>query len=429
MAIQRPKGTQDLLPGTVEQWQYLEDTIRSVCREFGYDEIRTPMFEATELFQRGVGQTTDIVKKEMYTFLDKGDRSITLRPEMTASVCRAYVEDKLYGQPQPVKLYYIGPMFRYERPQSGRFRQFHQFGIEVLGADQPLVDAEVISLVWNLYKRLGLVGLEVHVNSVGCPTCRAEHRKQLQDFLDKRQHELCSDCQERFERNPLRILDCKNPSCQTLTEGAPTTKDTLCGECSTHFEGVQSLLSAAGVVYRVNPRLVRGLDYYTKTAFEVMVEEIGAQSAICGGGRYDKLVEEIGGSPTPGIGFAMGIERVLAALQVQNKLPEAKPKLFAMFIALGEKAQSKAFALLCKLRDQGIPVGMDLLSRSLKTQLKAADRQNARFALILGETELERNVLLIRDLTLGEQSEVPLDKSVEEINKIVRRSLCPIQYF
>lgn len=423
MAIQRPKGTQDLLPGTVEQWQYLEDTIRSVCRDFGYEEIRTPMFEATELFQRGVGQTTDIVKKEMYTFLDKGDRSMTLRPEMTASVCRAYVEDKLYGQPQPVKLYYIGPMFRYERPQSGRFRQFHQFGIEVLGADQPLVDAEVISLVWNLYKRLGLVGLEVHVNSVGCPTCRAEHRKQLQNFLDKRQTELCHDCQERFERNPLRILDCKNASCQTLTKGAPTTKDTLCEDCSTHFEGVLSLLSAAGVVYRVNPRLVRGLDYYTKTAFEVMVEEIGAQSAICGGGRYDKLVEEIGGSPTPGIGFAMGIERVLAALQVQNKLPEAKPKLFAMFIALGEKAQSQAFALLCKLRDQGIPVGMDLLNRSLKTQLKAADRQNARFALILGETELERNVLLIRDLTLGEQSEVPLDKSVEEINKKYQRSV------
>lgn len=423
MGIQRPKGTQDLLPGTVEQWQYLEDTIRNVCREFGYEEIRTPMFEATELFQRGVGQTTDIVKKEMYTFLDKGDRSMTLRPEMTASVCRAYVEDKLYGQPQPVKLYYIGPMFRYERPQSGRYRQFHQFGVEVLGADQPLVDAEVISLVWNLYKRLGLVGLEVHVNSVGCPTCRAEHRKQLQEFLDERQSELCSDCQERFERNPLRILDCKNPSCQTLTAGAPTTKDTLCEECSTHFEGVLALLGAAGVVYRVNPRLVRGLDYYTKTAFEVMVEEIGAQSAICGGGRYDGLVEEIGGSPAPGIGFAMGIERVLAALQVQNKLPEQKPKLFAMFIALGEKAQNKAFSLLCELRDQGIPVGMDLLGRSLKAQLKTADRQNARFALILGEAELEKNVLLIRDLTIGEQTEVSLDKSLQEINKKYQRGV------
>lgn len=415
MAIQRPKGTQDLLPGIIEQWQYLEETIRSVCREYGYDEIRTPMFEATELFQRGVGQTTDIVKKEMYTFQDKGDRSMTLRPELTASVCRAYVEDKLYGQPQPVKLYYIGPMFRYERPQSGRFRQFHQFGVEVLGADQPIVDAEVISLVWNLYKRLGLSGLEVHVNSVGCPVCRASHREQLQEFLISRKKDLCNDCQERFDRNPLRILDCKNPSCQEVTVGAPTTRDTLCEDCSTHFEKVLAILGRAGVVYRVNPRLVRGLDYYTKTAFEVMVEEIGAQSAICGGGRYDKLVEEIGGPATPGIGFAMGIERVLAALQVQNKLPEEKPKQFAMLIALGEKAQIEGFALLTALRSKGIPVGMDLLGRSLKNQLKSANRQGASLAFILGEEELDRNVLVIRDLTSGEQMEVPLNDAVEEI--------------
>ncbi|MCB8818013.1 histidine--tRNA ligase [Desulfosporosinus shakirovi] len=423
MAIQRPKGTQDLLPGTIEQWQYLEETIRSVCREYGYEEIRTPMFEATELFQRGVGQTTDIVKKEMYTFQDKGDRSMTLRPEMTASVCRAYVEGKLYGQPQPVKLYYIGPMFRYERPQSGRFRQFHQFGIEVLGADQPMVDAEVISLVWNLYKRLGLLGLEVHVNSVGCPICRARHREQLQEFLAARKSKLCNDCQERFERNPLRILDCKNFACQEETVGAPTTKDTLCEDCSTHFEKVLAILGRAGVVYRVNPRLVRGLDYYTKTAFEVMVEEIGAQSAICGGGRYDKLVEEIGGPPTPGIGFAMGIERVLAALQVQHKLLEEKPKLFAMLIALGEKAQIEGFALLSDLRSQGMPVGMDLLGRSLKNQLKSANRQGLRYALILGEEELARKVLVIRDLTLGEQMEVSLADAVEEINKKYQRGV------
>ncbi|HEY8910059.1 MAG TPA: histidine--tRNA ligase [Desulfosporosinus sp.] len=423
MAIQRPKGTQDLLPGTIEQWQYLEETMRTVCREYGYEEIRTPMFEATDLFQRGVGDTTDIVKKEMYTFLDKGDRSMTLRPEMTASVCRAYVENKLYGQPQPVKLYYIGPMFRYERPQSGRFRQFHQFGVEVLGADQAIVDAEVISLVWNLYQRLGLSGLEVHVNSVGCPTCRAKHRKQLQKFLATRQTELCSDCQERFERNPLRILDCKNLSCQAVTAGAPTTLDTLCEDCATHFEKLKGLLQVAGVVYRVNPRLVRGLDYYTKTAFEVMVEEIGAQSAICGGGRYDRLVEEIGGPPTPGIGFAMGIERVLAALQVQHKLPEEKPKLFALLIALGEKAQNEGFALLSVLRSQGVPVSMDLLGRSLKSQLKAADRQAARFALILGEEELERQVILIRDLKSGEQTEVSLVNAIEEINMNYKRGV------
>ena len=423
MAIQRPKGTQDLLPGSVEQWQYLEETIRSVCREYGYEEIRTPMFEATELFQRGVGQTTDIVQKEMYTFLDKGDRSMTLRPEGTASVCRAYVENKLHGQPQPVKLYYMGPMFRYERPQSGRFRQFHQFGAEVLGADQPLVDAEVINLVWNLYQRLGLTQLEVHVNSVGCPVCRAKHREQLQDFLASRRNELCKDCQDRFERNPLRILDCKNPSCQTVTAGAPTTHDTLCEDCRTHFERVLALLNVAGVVYRVNPRLVRGLDYYTKTAFEVMVEEIGAQSAICGGGRYDRLIEEIGGPPTPGIGFAMGIERVLTALQVQHKLPEEKTGLFAMLIALGEKAQNKGFSLLGDLRAQGMPVSMDLQGRNLKAQLKAANRQNARYALILGEEELERNMLILRDLTLGEQSEVPLAEAVEELIKKYQRGV------
>ena len=423
MAIQRPKGTQDLLPGTVEQWQYLEETIRNVCCEYGYEEIRTPVFEATELFQRGVGQTTDIVKKEMYTFLDKGNRSMTLRPEMTASVCRAYVEDKLYGQPQPVKLYYIGPMFRYERPQSGRFRQFHQFGVEVLGADQAVVDAEVISLVWNLYQRLGLNQLEVHVNSVGCPVCRTKHRAQLQDFLTTRRNDLCKDCQERFERNPLRILDCKNPNCQAATIGAPTTCDTLCEDCSTHFGRVLALLGAAGVVYRVNSRLVRGLDYYTKTAFEVMVEEIGAQSAICGGGRYDGLVEEIGGPPTPGFGFAMGLERVLAALQVQNILPEGKSRFFAILIALGEKAQIEGFSLLSALRTQGIPVSIDLLNRSLKAQLKAADRQRVRYALILGEEELEQKVLLIRDLTLGEQITVPLIKAVQEIIKIYRRGV------
>ncbi|WP_407307944.1 histidine--tRNA ligase [Desulfosporosinus sp. SB140] len=416
MAIQRPKGTQDLLPGTIEQWQYLEETIRNVCRDFGYEEIRTPMFEATELFQRGVGQTTDIVKKEMYTFLDKGDRSMTLRPEGTASVCRAYVENKLYGQPLPVKLYYVGPMFRYERPQSGRFRQFHQFGVEVLGADQPLVDAEVINLVWNLYQRLGLVGLEVHLNSVGCPKCRATHREQLQKFLATRKAELCNDCQERFERNPLRILDCKNPHCQAVTGGAPTTLDTLCPDCSTHFEKVLSLLAGAGVAYRVNPRLVRGLDYYTKTAFEVMVEEIGAQSAICGGGRYDGLVEEIEGPATPGIGFAMGLERVLAALQVQGKFNKKQPKQFAMLIALGDKAQNRGFSLMSALRARGIPISMDLLGRSLKAQLKAANREGAEFALILGEEELERGVFLLRDLTSGDQVEIPLDKAIEVVS-------------
>ena len=408
MVIQRAKGTQDLLPGAIEKWQYFEETIRSVCHEYGYEEIRTPIFEATELFQRGVGETTDIVNKEMYTFLDKGERSLTLRPEGTASVCRAYVENKLYAGTLPLKLYYLGPMFRYERPQTGRFRQFHQFGVEVLGADKPVVDAEVISLVWDLYRRLGLTGLEVHVNSVGCPSCRTQHSQKLQAFLAVRRDKLCRDCQERFERNPMRILDCKNPNCQELTEGAPTTLDLLCEDCSSHFNQLKELLKVAGVVFKVNPRLVRGLDYYRKTAFEVVVEEIGAQSAICGGGRYDGLIQEIGGPPTPGIGFAMGMERVLAALEVQKKLPESGEARFAMLIALGEEAQRVGFALVSKLRQDKIPVSIDLLGRSLKAQLKAADRLGVRYALLLGEEELSKQILVVRDLKLGEQYEISL---------------------
>ena len=421
MAIQRPKGTQDILPGIVERWQYLESVIRQVCREYGYAEIRTPLFEATELFVRGVGETTDIVNKEMYTFLDKGQNSLTLRPEGTASVCRAYVENKLYGLvQQPVKLYYLGPMFRHEKPQAGRFRQFHQFGVEVLGADKPLVDAEVISLVWDLYRRLGLKGLEVHINSVGCPHCRAVHRQKLQEFLQPRLAEFCPDCRDRFDRNPLRILDCKNPTCQELSHGAPTTLDTLCDDCATHFARLQELLLAAGVVYRVNPRLVRGLDYYRKTAFEIMVEGIGAQSAICGGGRYDGLIEEIGGSPTPGIGFAMGMERVLVALELQGELRAGEQDAFAMLITLGDQAEREGFRILSELRQFGVPVAMDLLGRSLKAQLKAADRQRARFALILGEDEITRQVAVLRNLSLGEQVEVALGECVEVLAKKYR---------
>ncbi|AGA69922.1 histidyl-tRNA synthetase [Desulfitobacterium dichloroeliminans LMG P-21439] len=417
MAIQRPKGTQDLLPGVVEQWQGLEEQIRKICKEYGYQEIRTPMFEATELFQRGVGETTDIVNKEMYTFLDKGDRSITLRPEGTASVCRAYVENKLYGGPQPVKLYYIGPMFRYERPQSGRFRQFHQFGVEVLGADKPMVDAEVITLVWDLYSRLGLKGLEVHVNSVGCPTCRPEHKQKLQEFLEPHKEQLCKDCQSRFEKNPLRILDCKNSSCQEITQGAPTTLDVLCEDCAGHFAELKRLLTAAEVVYKVNPRLVRGLDYYRKTAFEVLVEDIGAQSAICGGGRYDGLVQEVGGPQTPGIGFAMGMERVLAALKLSQEHQDEDKKEFLMLVALGEKAQSEGFAIISRLRKKGLPVSIDLLGRSLKAQLKAADRVQAKYAGILGEEELSKGIIILRNLRLGEQEELTLKEFEEQVLK------------
>ncbi|WP_368294409.1 histidine--tRNA ligase [Dehalobacter sp. TBBPA1] len=410
MSIQRPKGTQDIIPGTIEKWQFLEEQIRKICSEYGYKEIRTPVFEATELFQRGVGETTDIVNKEMYTFMDKGQRSITLRPEGTASVCRAYTENKLYALQQPVKMYYLGPMFRYEKSQAGRFRQFHQFGAEVLGGEDPLVDAEIICLIWDFFGRIGLKGLVVEINSVGCPTCRAEHRIRLQEFLQECKDDLCPDCQNRFTKNPMRILDCKNSSCQKLTENAPTTLDTLCVDCAEHFAKTQEYLKIAGIAYRINPRMVRGLDYYQKTAFEVTAEGIGAQNAICGGGRYDGLVQEIGGPATPGIGFAMGLERILSVMEKQSveMLPEVEAPV--VIAALGEAARQEGFRLLGDLRQAGLPAVMDLLGKGLKGQLKYADREQARYVLILGDDELSRKMVIVRDMRLGEQQEIPLDQ-------------------
>ncbi|UWG95629.1 histidine--tRNA ligase [Dehalobacter sp. DCM] len=426
MGIQRPKGTQDIIPGSVEKWHYLEEQIHAICSEYGYKEIRTPIFEATELFQRGVGETTDIVNKEMYTFLDKGERSITLRPEGTASVCRAYSENKLYALQQPVKMYYLGPMFRYENTQAGRFRQFHQFGAEVLGGEDPMVDAEIICLIWELLRRLGLKGLEVQINSVGCPKCRAEHRTRLQEFLHEKKAGLCADCQNRFSKNPMRILDCKNKTCQTLTENAPTTLDTLCEDCSTHFEKVKSYLEIADIRYRINPKMVRGLDYYQKTAFEISAEGIGAQSAICGGGRYDGLVAEIGGPPTPGIGFAMGLERILSVMEKQNIQIDTDPVSPIILAALGDHARKEAFKLMSDFRQAGLPVIMDLLGRGLKNQLKYADREHARYVLIIGDDELAKKVAVVRDMRLGDQQEIAIENIktfLIENNKISGKEL------
>lgn len=423
MAIQRPKGTQDIIPGTIEKWHFLENQIRKICSEYGYKEIRTPIFEATELFQRGVGETTDIVNKEMYTFFDKGQRSITLRPEGTASVCRAYVENKLYGLPQPVKLYYLGPMFRYENTQAGRFRQFHQFGAEVLGGENPLVDAEVIHLIWEFFRRIGLKGLEVHINSVGCPVCRTDHRDKLQHYLKDRKTDLCVDCQTRFERNPMRILDCKNNKCQALTHNVPTTLDTLCDECKEHFESVQKFLKVSGIEYRINPKMVRGLDYYQRTAFEVMAEGIGAQSAICGGGRYDGLVKEIGGPPTPGIGFAMGIERILAVLENQKIELDNTPDNKVLIAALGNVARSEGFKLLSQFREAGISILMDLMGRGLKSQMKYADREGVRYVLILGDEEISKDIIIVRDMKLGDQAEIPRDTILRYILNNINTSI------
>jgi len=413
MAVKRPRGTNDFLPEDTAKWQYIEGVLRDLCKDFGYEEIRTPIFEDTELFHRGVGETTDIVQKEMYTFEDAGGRSITLRPENTAAAVRAFVEDKLYANAQPTKLYYMGPMFRYERPQAGRFRQFHQFGVECFGTFSPASDAEVIVLAWEFYRRLGLTGLEVHLNSVGCPNCRPAHREKLQDFLRPKYDELCETCKGRFERNPLRILDCKSPICQELSVGAPTTLDCLCDRCAEHFEAVKSYLDAAGIPYVIDNRLVRGLDYYTNTAFEIHVKGIGAQSAICGGGRYDGLIEEIGGEPTPGVGYALGMERVFNALAAQGiELPVDNAK--EVYIApLGEAAQIPAFTLLSELRKNGIKAEMDLMGRSLKAQMKAADRFSVKYTVILGEDEIAKNIACIRKMDDSSQEEIALDNAAQ----------------
>ena len=408
----RPRGTNDFLPAETAKWQYVEGLLRRLCREFGYEELRTPIFEETELFLRGVGDTTDIVQKEMYTFEDAGGRSITLRPENTASAVRAYVENKLFAEAQPSKLFYIGPMFRYERPQAGRFRQFHQFGVECFGAASPSADAEIITLAWEFYQRLGLKNLELNLNSVGCPNCRPHYRRALQDFLRQNFDKLCPTCQERFEKNPLRILDCKNPDCQSLLQGAPTTIDALCDDCREHFQQVLAHLDAVGIPYKINERLVRGLDYYTNTAFEIQLADIGAQSAVCGGGRYNRLVEEIGGNPTPGVGFALGMERVFGALAAQGIELPAEPKMQVFVAAQDKAAESLCFRLTTELRRAGIATGMDLLNRSLKAQFKYADKFRAAYTVVIGGDELARGTVQVRDMAGGEQQELPFEQAV-----------------
>lgn len=408
MLTKRPRGTNDFLPEDTCKWQYVENLLREICHEFGYEEIRTPIFEETELFLRGVGDTTDIVQKEMYTFEDAGGRSVTLRPENTASAVRAYVENKMASRSQPTKLFYIGPMFRYERPQAGRFRQFHQFGVECFGAASPAADAEIITLAWEFYRRLGLQNLELNLNSVGCPECRPAYRKALQDFLRPNLDKLCDSCRERFDKNPLRILDCKNPECQQYLVGAPTTLDALCDDCREHFNAVKKYLDAVGIPYKINERLVRGLDYYTNTAFEILLSDIGAQSAVCGGGRYNRLVEEIGGKPTPGVGFALGMERVFNALASQGIELPAGRKVDVFVAALDAEAGEESFRLTTELRRQGLAAAQDVMGRSLKAQFKYADKFAAAYTLIVGGDELARGAVQLRDMAAGEQQEVAI---------------------
>lgn len=408
MLTTAPRGTKDIMPADVAAWRYLEDTMRKVCAQYGYKEIRTPVFEHTELFLRGIGETTDVVEKEMYTFTDRGERSLTLRPENTASAVRAYIEHKLYAEPAPTKLFYIGPMFRYDRPQAGRYRQFHQFGIEALGIQGPNIDAEIILLAVQILQSLGLKDLKLKINSVGCPNCRPGHREKLQEFFKSNFDQLCKDCQSRYDRNPLRLLDCKNPKCQELGVGAPSLEECLCDECKDHFDGLKELLTAAGVDFEVDHNLVRGLDYYTKTAFEIQYKPLGAQSAVCGGGRYDGLIEEVGGPATPGIGFAMGMERVLLALESQNLLPAADDAMDVFIVCPKKENFTLAFKTAIELRRAGLKVDYDFQGRSMKAQMKAANRVQAKYVLIFGEDEVARGQVVLRNMANSEQNEIAI---------------------
>lgn len=408
MKLTAPRGTNDILPDDVKVWQYVEEVIRDVCNRFGYSEVRVPIFEHTEVFQRGIGEVTDIVEKEMYTFIDKGGRSMTLRPEGTAAVVRAYLEHKLHGKYPLAKLYYLGPMFRYERPQAGRYRQFHQFGVEALGSSSPFLDAEVIDMASTIYTSLGVKDFEIKLNTIGCPKCRAAYqsalRTQLKDKLDR----LCKNCRNRYDRNPMRILDCKEGVCKEITESVESIDKYLCDECKSHFAQVKECLDALEITYTIDKRLVRGFDYYTKTVFEIVYKGLGAQDAIGGGGRYDGLVEEYGGPHIPAVGYAAGLERVLLTLKQSGNLPEIVNELDVYISCIGGDAISKAFTLLSSMRKNGIAAEMDYSARSLKSQMKSADKLGARYVVILGLDEIEKGSVTVRAMNTGQQEEVPL---------------------
>jgi histidyl-tRNA synthetase len=416
MSISIPRGTQDILPGEVEKWQLIEKKARELCEKYQYHEIRTPIFEHTELFSRGVGDSTDIVQKEMYTFEDKGDRSLTLRPEGTASTVRAFVEKKMFGAAnQPVKLYYMGPMFRYERPQAGRFRQFVQFGIEALGSNDPAIDAEVISLAMNLYQEMGLKKLKLIINSLGDKQSRNAHRDALLNHFKPRIGEFCNDCQNRLEKNPLRILDCKQDRNHELMKSAPSIIDYLNDFSKAYFEKIQHYLNLLNIPFVVDPNLVRGLDYYNHTAFEIMsdAEGFGAITTLCGGGRYNGLAEEIGGPETPGIGFALSIERFLAALDKEGIQLNVNQGIDCYFVSVGDAAKDYTVGLLQRLRTAGFSAERDYLDRKVKAQFKAADRLNAKYVAVLGEDELKNNRINVKNMTTGEQVEIEIDSLVQ----------------
>ena len=407
---QAPRGTSDTLPGEQAYWHYIEQKAVDICQLYGYERIDTPTFEDTGLFARSVGEETDIVQKEMYTFEDRGGSKITLRPEGTAPVCRAYLEHGLHNLPQPVKLYYIAAIFRYERPQAGRFRQHYQFGYEAIGGDDPALDAEVIDMAWQFFQSLDLKRLSLQLNSIGCKQCRPKYLATLKNYYSEHAGDLCADCKTRLERNPLRLLDCKKPLCQQMADSAPRSIDYLCAECAAHFDALRHYLQLLGLPFDINHRLVRGLDYYTKTVFEIQPEAEGAQSTLGGGGRYDDLIEELGGKPTPAIGFATGIERIILNLKKQNIPVPPLPRPQVFIAHAGEEARDEAIKLAAALRKNGIGVIEALGGKSLKAQLRQANNLGARHAVIIGEEEVKSGTVILRDMTTSQQKTVPLGK-------------------
>jgi histidyl-tRNA synthetase len=416
MAIkyQAVKGVKDILPGEIEKWQFMERTAREVFDLYGFSEIRLPIFEKTPVFTRSIGETTDIVEKEMYTFPDRGGDSLTLRPEGTASVVRAYVEHNLYNPPSVVKLYYMGPMFRCERPQAGRYRQFYQIGAEVFGTENPEIDADIIGMLMKYFERLGLKELELQINSLGCDECRPKFREALLQFLKNKISLLCEDCQKRFERNPLRIFDCKSANCHEVTKMAPTIEGYRCENCKSHFDSTLSYLDKLNITYAKNPKLVRGLDYYTKTAFEIVSKGIGSQNAIAGGGRYDKLVEEFGGPPTPAFGFAIGVDRTAQIIQSSVISPQSSAPL-VFIAALGERANNKAFELINNFRQSEIKIERDYENGSLKSQMRKANKFGVRYTIIIGDNELDKGKVILKDMSGSQQEEIDIEKIVERI--------------
>ena len=405
------KGTEDVLPKESYRWQFIENIMREESRTYGFKEIRTPVFEHTELFARGVGQTTDVVQKEMYTFDTKGGESVTLRPEGTAGAARAVLEHALENEGLPIKASYFVSCYRYEKPQAGRLREFHQFGLEEYGTQSPVADAELICVAQSIFDRLGLSGIRLEINSIGCPECRAKYHEALKAYFESYKDELCGTCLSRLEKNPMRILDCKSPVCSKIAENAPKITDYLCDECDEHFKAVQKYLDVAKVEYTVNPTIVRGLDYYTKTVFEFVTDCIGAQGTVCGGGRYDGLIEELGGKHLPSLGFAMGLERLLMVMDKQGiEIPDNHE--CALYIAtMGDNAKIKAFELLKQVRECGLIAETDVVGRGLRPQMKYADKIGAKYSLVLGDNEIEENKARVKNMNSGEQTELVLDDS------------------